>query len=136
MSFLAASLLIHLPEEQAFCVLVKVMNDYGIRDLFKVRRSTPGLSLLFFKNCNEPVNYLVCSSNGSWTNHPVLSCSLTVFMCSFSLFIVLTHLNFPNGQHQTKCWGFKKERMCVPVEFWDFFLDNFGVLWIVLFLDL
>jgi len=24
-----------MPEEQAFCVLVKVMFDYGLRDLFK-----------------------------------------------------------------------------------------------------
>lgn len=24
-----------MPEEQAFCVLVKIMFDYGLRDLFK-----------------------------------------------------------------------------------------------------
>jgi len=34
-SFLAAALLLHMPEEQAFCVLVKIMFDYGLRDLFK-----------------------------------------------------------------------------------------------------
>lgn len=35
LSFLAATLLLHMPEEQAFCVLVKLMYDYGLRDLYK-----------------------------------------------------------------------------------------------------
>jgi len=35
LSFLAATLLLHMPEEQAFCVLVKVMFDYDLRTLFK-----------------------------------------------------------------------------------------------------
>ncbi|XP_065146340.1 rab GTPase-activating protein 1 isoform X1 [Paramisgurnus dabryanus] len=34
-SFLAAVLLLHMPEEQAFSVLVKIMFEYGLRDLFK-----------------------------------------------------------------------------------------------------
>uniref|UniRef100_A0A8C2INF8 RAB GTPase activating protein 1-like n=1 Tax=Cyprinus carpio TaxID=7962 RepID=A0A8C2INF8_CYPCA len=34
-SFLAAVLLLHMPEEQAFCVLVKIMYKYGLRDLYK-----------------------------------------------------------------------------------------------------
>ncbi|XP_030757026.1 rab GTPase-activating protein 1-like isoform X2 [Sitophilus oryzae] len=35
LSFLAATLLLHMPEEQAFCVLVKLMYDYKLRDLYK-----------------------------------------------------------------------------------------------------
>lgn len=35
LSFLAATLLLHMPEEQAFCVLLKVMYDYGLRELYK-----------------------------------------------------------------------------------------------------
>nr|XP_045587198.1 rab GTPase-activating protein 1-like isoform X2 [Procambarus clarkii] len=35
LSFLAAALLLHMPEEQTFCVLVKIMFEYGLRDLFK-----------------------------------------------------------------------------------------------------
>ncbi|KAL1138790.1 hypothetical protein AAG570_008852 [Ranatra chinensis] len=35
LSFLAATLLLHMPEEQAFCVLLKLMYDYGLRDLYK-----------------------------------------------------------------------------------------------------
>uniref|UniRef100_A0A8C7RVF6 Rab-GAP TBC domain-containing protein n=1 Tax=Oncorhynchus mykiss TaxID=8022 RepID=A0A8C7RVF6_ONCMY len=34
-SFLAAVLLLHMPEEQAFCVLVKIMYEYGLRELYK-----------------------------------------------------------------------------------------------------
>ncbi|KAK6024859.1 TBC domain protein, partial [Ostertagia ostertagi] len=36
LSFLAASLLLHMSEEQAFCTLVKIMYDYQLRDLFKL----------------------------------------------------------------------------------------------------
>ncbi|XP_049782057.1 rab GTPase-activating protein 1-like [Schistocerca cancellata] len=35
LSFLAATLLLHMPEEQAFCVLIKLMYNYGLRDLYK-----------------------------------------------------------------------------------------------------
>uniref|UniRef100_A0A665T771 Rab GTPase-activating protein 1-like n=1 Tax=Echeneis naucrates TaxID=173247 RepID=A0A665T771_ECHNA len=34
-SFLAAVLLLHMPEEQAFCVLVKIMYEYSLRALYK-----------------------------------------------------------------------------------------------------
>ncbi|XP_063128419.1 rab GTPase-activating protein 1-like isoform X1 [Rattus norvegicus] len=34
-SFLAAVLLLHMPEEQAFCVLVNIMYKYKLRDLYK-----------------------------------------------------------------------------------------------------
>ncbi|VDD75833.1 unnamed protein product [Mesocestoides corti] len=33
-SFIAAALLLHLPEKQAFCLLVKIMSNYGTRLLF------------------------------------------------------------------------------------------------------
>ncbi|CAH1128718.1 unnamed protein product [Ceutorhynchus assimilis] len=35
LSFLAATLLLHMPEEQAFCVLVKLMYEYRLRDFYK-----------------------------------------------------------------------------------------------------
>lgn len=35
LSFIAASLLLHMPEEDAFSVLVSIMFDYGLRDLYK-----------------------------------------------------------------------------------------------------
>lgn len=35
LSFLVAALLLHMPEEQAFAVLVKIMFDYHVRDMFR-----------------------------------------------------------------------------------------------------
>ncbi|KAL5291821.1 RABGAP1 family protein [Megaselia abdita] len=35
LSFIAASLLLHMPEEDSFGVLVALMYDYGLRDLYK-----------------------------------------------------------------------------------------------------
>lgn len=35
LSFLVAALLLHMPEEQAFCVFVRIMKHYGLRDLFR-----------------------------------------------------------------------------------------------------
>uniref|UniRef100_A0A1B0CC10 Putative rab gtpase-activating protein 1-like isoform x1 n=1 Tax=Lutzomyia longipalpis TaxID=7200 RepID=A0A1B0CC10_LUTLO len=35
LSYIAASLLLHMPEEEAFCVLVALMYNYGLRDLYK-----------------------------------------------------------------------------------------------------
>lgn len=36
LSFLAAALLLHMDDEKAFCVLVRIMYDYQLRDLFKL----------------------------------------------------------------------------------------------------
>lgn len=35
LSFLVASLLLHMPEEQAFCVFARIMQHYGLRNLFR-----------------------------------------------------------------------------------------------------
>ncbi|UXI21031.1 hypothetical protein NH340_JMT06974 [Sarcoptes scabiei] len=35
LSYLVAALLLTMPEEQAFCVLIQIMYRYGLRDLFK-----------------------------------------------------------------------------------------------------
>ncbi|CAI2355522.1 unnamed protein product [Caenorhabditis sp. 36 PRJEB53466] len=47
LSFLAASLLLHMSEEYAFCTLVKIMFNYGLRDLFKL--GFDNLHLRFFQ---------------------------------------------------------------------------------------
>lgn len=35
LSFLVAALLLHMPEEQAFCVFARIMQNYGLRNLFR-----------------------------------------------------------------------------------------------------
>ncbi|XP_055330286.1 rab GTPase-activating protein 1-like [Paramacrobiotus metropolitanus] len=46
LTFIAATLLLHMPEEQAFCLLVKIMENYGMRDLMKC--DFEGLRLAFY----------------------------------------------------------------------------------------
>ncbi|KAG8196661.1 hypothetical protein JTE90_006571 [Oedothorax gibbosus] len=47
LSFLTAALLLHMPEEQAFSVLMKIMFDYHTRDMFK--NSFEELHLKFYQ---------------------------------------------------------------------------------------
>jgi len=46
-SFIAAALLLHMPEEQAFSVLVKIMSDYGLR--FALKDGFETLYLRFYQ---------------------------------------------------------------------------------------
>lgn len=56
LSFIAASLLLHMPEEEAFSVLVAIMFDYGLRDLYKA--NFENLSLRLFQlTCMIRVSY-------------------------------------------------------------------------------
>ncbi|KAI6709459.1 hypothetical protein JHW43_007999 [Diplocarpon mali] len=43
MNFLAMPLLFNMAEEEAFCLLVRLMNQYGLRDMFK--QDMPGLHM-------------------------------------------------------------------------------------------
>lgn len=47
LTFIGAALLLHMPEEQAFVVLIKIMHDYGVRNLF--RCTFEELHLRFFQ---------------------------------------------------------------------------------------
>nr|XP_002131287.1 rab GTPase-activating protein 1-like [Ciona intestinalis]XP_026691883.1 rab GTPase-activating protein 1-like [Ciona intestinalis] len=53
LSFLAAALLLHMPEEQAFCVLIKIMYDNKMRDLFKNGFETLHLKFYQLDRCIE-----------------------------------------------------------------------------------
>eukprot|EP01103_Thecamoeba_quadrilineata_P016751 TRINITY_DN5692_c0_g1_i1.p1 TRINITY_DN5692_c0_g1~~TRINITY_DN5692_c0_g1_i1.p1 ORF type:complete len:529 (+),score=133.76 TRINITY_DN5692_c0_g1_i1:30-1589(+) len=45
MSFIAAVLLLHMPEEEAFGVMVKIMYDYGVRELYRAEMKALKLKL-------------------------------------------------------------------------------------------
>ena len=47
LSFLAAALVLHLPEEEAFCLLVKMTYEYGLRGLYK--NGMEALKIKFFQ---------------------------------------------------------------------------------------
>ncbi|XP_037949810.1 rab GTPase-activating protein 1-like isoform X2 [Teleopsis dalmanni] len=91
LSFIAASLLLHMPEEDAFCVLVALMYDYGLRDLYK-----QGFEVLYLRlyqldrlikdqlpKLHE--HFLVC---GVETHMYASQWFLTLFTARFPLFFV------------------------------------------------
>jgi len=47
LTFMTAALLLHMPEEQAFLLLVSIMRNYGVRNLF--RRGFENLQLRFYQ---------------------------------------------------------------------------------------
>lgn len=47
LSFIAATLLLHMPEEEAYVLLVAIMYDYGLRELYK--QNFENLSLRLFQ---------------------------------------------------------------------------------------
>lgn len=58
LSFIAASLLLHMPEEEAFSVLVSIMYDFGLRDLYKAN----------FENLSLRLSQLTCMLRVSFIN--------------------------------------------------------------------
>ncbi|KAK0089910.1 hypothetical protein PV325_004662 [Microctonus aethiopoides] len=91
LSFLVASLLLHMPEEQAFCVLVKLMYDYGLRDLYKDRFDN--LHMRFYQlSClmedQLPELYKHFCDRGVETHMFAAQWFLTLFTARFPLFLV------------------------------------------------
>eukprot|EP00057_Strongylocentrotus_purpuratus_P035412 XP_799050.3 PREDICTED: EVI5-like protein isoform X2 [Strongylocentrotus purpuratus] len=48
-AFIVGLLLMQMPEEEAFCVLVKIMQEYGMRELFKPNMAHLGLCMFQFE---------------------------------------------------------------------------------------
>ena len=47
-----------MPEEETFCVFVKLMEDYGMRELYKPNMSELGLCIYQLENLVEVRDYL------------------------------------------------------------------------------
>ncbi|XP_066569189.1 rab GTPase-activating protein 1 isoform X2 [Amia ocellicauda] len=86
-SFLAAVLLLHMPEEQAFSVLVKIMFDYGLRELFK--QNFEDLHCKFFQLERLMQEYIP-----DLYNH-FLNISLEAHMYASQWFLTLFTAKFP-----------------------------------------
>ncbi|KAJ8260540.1 hypothetical protein COCON_G00162630 [Conger conger] len=86
-SFLAAVLLLHMPEEQAFSVLVKIMFDYGLRELFK--QNFEDLHCKFFQLERLMQEYIP-----DLYNH-FLNVSLEAHMYASQWFLTLFTAKFP-----------------------------------------
>lgn len=91
LSFLVASLLLHMPEEQAFCVLVKLMYDYGLRNLYKDRFDNLHMCFYQLKRLLEdqlPELYKHFYDRGVETHMFAAQWFLTLFTARFPLYLV------------------------------------------------
>ncbi|KAK9306336.1 hypothetical protein QLX08_003024 [Tetragonisca angustula] len=91
LSFLVASLLLHMPEEQAFCVLVKLMYDYGLRDLYKDRFDNLHMRFYQLNRLIEdqlPELYKHFCDRGVETHMFAAQWFLTLFTARFPLYLV------------------------------------------------
>ncbi|KAL4091109.1 hypothetical protein QTP88_025849 [Uroleucon formosanum] len=91
LTFLAATLLLHMPEEQAFCVLLKLMYDYGLREFYKDGFETVYLKLYQLnKLMEEQIPHLSnhFNANGIEAHMYASQWFLTLFTARFPLFFV------------------------------------------------
>ncbi|XP_046612096.1 rab GTPase-activating protein 1-like isoform X1 [Neodiprion virginianus] len=91
LSFLVASLLLHMPEEQAFCVLVKLMYDYGLRNLYKDRFDNLHMRFYQLNRLIEdqlPELYKHFYDRGVETHMFAAQWFLTLFTARFPLYLV------------------------------------------------
>ena len=95
-SFLIAALLLQMPEEQAFGVLVEIMFAYGLRDLF--RENFEQLQLRFYQlerliEKNMPDLFQHFQNVGLETHMFASQWFLTLFSAKFPLFLVFRVLD-------------------------------------------
>ncbi|XP_013112093.1 rab GTPase-activating protein 1-like [Stomoxys calcitrans] len=87
LSFIAASLLLHMPEEDAFCVLVSLMYDYGLRDLYK-----QGFEVLYLRHYQ--LERLIKDQLPKLYEH-FLNCGIETHMYASQWFLTLFTARFP-----------------------------------------
>merc|ERR1719228_2800923 len=95
-SFLIAALLLQMPEEQAFGVLVEVMHSYGLRDMF--RENFEQLQLRFYQldrliEKRLPDLWQHFQSMGLETHMYASQWFLTLFSAKFPLYLVFRVLD-------------------------------------------
>ena len=95
-SFLIAALLLQMPEEQAFGVLVKVMHDLGLRDMF--RENFEQLQLRLYQldrliESNFPDLHVHFQDCGLESHMYASQWFLTVFTAKFPLYLVFRVLD-------------------------------------------
>lgn len=86
-SFLTAALLLHMPEEQTFCVLVRTMYSYGLRELFRMDFEDLHLKFYQLERCIE-------DQMGNLHEH-FLELGLEAHMFASQWFLTLFTAKFP-----------------------------------------
>lgn len=87
-AFIVGLLLMQMPEEEAFCVFVKLMQDYRLRELFKPSMAELGLCMYQFEWMIQeqlPELYVHFQSQSFHTSMYSSSWFLTIFLTSFPL---------------------------------------------------
>ncbi|XP_064416117.1 ecotropic viral integration site 5 protein isoform X3 [Latimeria chalumnae] len=87
-AFIVGLLLMQMPEEEAFCVFVKLMQDYRLRELFKPSMAELGLCMYQFECTIQeqlPELYVHFQSQSFHTSMYASSWFLTIFLTSFPL---------------------------------------------------
>ena len=95
-SFLIAALLLQMPEEQAFGVLVKIMHNHGLRDMFRENFEQLQLRLYQLERLIEatmPDLWNHFSECGIEAHMYASQWFLTVFTAKFPLFLVMRVLD-------------------------------------------
>ncbi|XP_048395004.2 EVI5-like protein isoform X1 [Stegostoma tigrinum] len=87
-AFIVGLLLMQMPEEEAFCVFVKLMQDYRLRELFKPSMAELGLCMYQFEWMIQeqlPELYVHFQSQSFHTSMYSSSWFLTIFLTTFPL---------------------------------------------------
>ncbi|XP_021111027.1 ecotropic viral integration site 5 protein homolog isoform X5 [Heterocephalus glaber] len=87
-AFIVGLLLMQMPEEEAFCVFVKLMQDYRLRELFKPSMAELGLCMYQFECMIQehlPELFVHFQSQSFHTSMYASSWFLTVFLTTFPL---------------------------------------------------
>ncbi|XP_068545820.1 ecotropic viral integration site 5 protein homolog isoform X9 [Anas acuta] len=87
-AFIVGLLLMQMPEEEAFCVFVKLMQDYRLRELFKPSMAELGLCMYQFECMIQehlPELYVHFQSQSFHTSMYASSWFLTIFLTTFPL---------------------------------------------------
>ncbi|XP_060088177.1 ecotropic viral integration site 5 protein homolog isoform X6 [Heteronotia binoei] len=87
-AFIVGLLLLQMPEEEAFCVFVKLMQDYRLRELFKPSMAELGLCMYQFECMIQeqlPELYVHFQAQSFHTSMYASSWFLTIFLTTFPL---------------------------------------------------
>ncbi|MBN3298619.1 EVI5 protein, partial [Amia calva] len=87
-AFIVGLLLMQMPEEEAFCVFVKLMQDYRLRELFKPTMAELGLCMYQFESMIQeqlPELHVHFQAQSFHTSMYASSWFLTIFLTSFPL---------------------------------------------------
>uniref|UniRef100_A0A3P9JXJ7 Ecotropic viral integration site 5b n=1 Tax=Oryzias latipes TaxID=8090 RepID=A0A3P9JXJ7_ORYLA len=87
-AFIVGLLLMQMPEEEAFCVFFKLMQEYRLRELFKPSMAELGLCMYQFESMIQeqlPELYVHFQAQSFHTSMYASSWFLTIFLTSFPL---------------------------------------------------